>query len=742
MKIILLNPLWSFKKYLPLNLTELAGYIRHYSHHTVSIIDLNYELQEYMLLDDMMDRAVEIVHSQDPDIIGLSCNTIHVPFCVEFCKRYKKKYKTPIVLGGIHPTSSPKDMFSLTGADYIVRGEGEETLLELLNCIEQKQALHTIRGLSYRQKNKIYHNPERSLIKDLSILPFPAFDLILSYVNGTQSKNLDEVQYCASRGCPFGCIFCSANQVWKYQRRKPVKQVIKELLFLKNACKIACIQFWDDCLPLNHIWFGELMIELKKINIEWGCLSRIDVLNHNLLKKMRESGCKTIYHGMESGSDRLRKLLSKKINPNINNRSMASLISKEIDLGITPTCSFMVGIPTETKKEFYETIDFAYKLKMKGTIIQFWIMTPYPDTRAVRMYKNQLIKVDRWKRLQQTDVNTYDQFFLYRGFYERYYKLNPDYYMFKPKMKLKDFFTLYREGRDKLIGHSESYFVGKLYDYIKEKGNKKYFIGIEEKFRLKDTRKNNRKTAVLIKIQNVFFNHSAQLIERLKILKPRNCFISLDLTKKDFLKYRKSIYMFLQTLKDNHIKFILTKPIPPLNNPEQGFSQCAPKNCAECYELFKISKEGEIVLCTGKILFKEYSSLYRSLIYYFFLRLGVLEPRYQSSCYNFPKNKKVFIDLMQKYNKSNNYLDLAQKYLNAGDTKKSMNYITQCMRLGYAQERTHLLLGLCYEKDEEYKKAIDELRIAQKIYPYNSQIKTLLSSCYEQEREDLTRKRL
>lgn len=736
MKIVIVNPLWSFRNRPPINLAELAGYIREYGHFNVSIVDLNYELKKYIILDNMIEKAVEIVRAQKPDIIGLTCNTIHVPFCVEFCRAYKRKYKIPIVLGGMHPTFRPDRMFKLSGVDYIVRGEGEETFLELLNTISQKGEINKIRGLSYRYKNKIYHNPDRPLIKDLSKLPFPAYDLLLPYVHKIRQENekkdrIFEPYICASRGCPYGCIFCSSNRMWRYQRRKPIERIVEEIKYLKTKYKCSYIEFWDDCLPLNKAWFNGLLCELKKLKIIWFCSSRIDVLDYNLLRRMKDAGCNAIYHGLESGSIRIRKLLNKKLKPKVNNNVIAELVKKEIRIGIKTTCSFMVGVPTETEEEIHETIDFACELKKIGAIIQFWIMTPYPDIKAVTLYKENLIKFDRWKILRQSDINHYDQFYLYAKFYERYYKENPDFYMFKPNMEIKDFLKIYREGRQKL--KMEAYSGSRLYNYIKEKGDKKYFIGIERKIRL-DNINNIKGKAFFIAIQNNnFFNFSKKLVEKLKNLKPKNCFISVRIKKNDFCRSKINILRFIRNLKNNNIKFTITKPMPLVDVSDQRLSSIIPKNCADCYELFKVNSNGEIELCTGRKLCKEHYVYNRSSIYNSFIKLGILElglRRTKSLCPNLPKDKKSFQLIQKRYYKGIDYIDWAEKYFSAGNIKQCIKYINKAQRLDCGQDRIHLLLGLCYERNKKYNKAITELKIAEKMYPLNIQINISLLKCY------------
>jgi len=673
MKIVIVNPLWSSRNILPMNLAELAGYIRQCGNFDVSIIDLNYELKRYVIVGNIIEKSVEIVSAQKPDIIGLTCNTIHVPFCIEFCKEIKNKYKIPIVLGGIHSTFKPDSMFKLSGVDYIVRGEGEETFLELLNTINQGGEFNKIKGLSYRHKNKIFHNPDRPLIKDLSKLSFPAYDLLLPYVCKIRQENEEkdrifETYICASRGCSYGCIFCSSNRMWRHQRRKTIERIVEEIKYLKIHYKQDYIHFYDDCLPLNKAWFNSLLQELKKIKITWFCLSRIDILDYKLIKRMKNAGCNAIYHGVESGNTRIRKLLNKQLNPKVNNSVIAELVKKEVSIGIKSICSFMIGIPTETKEEIQETIDFAYELKKIGAIIQLWIMTPYPDIKAVILYKKDLIKLNRWKIIRQSDINDYDQFYLYRKFYERYYKENPDFSMFKPNMEIKDFLKIYREGRQKLGLRIHNY--SRLYNYIKENGDKKYFIGLGKKIRLNDI---------------------------------------------------------------NNLKFNIIKPMSQVDVLNKTLSYAVPDNCEDCCQLFKVNSNDEIELCTGKKLFKEHYALNRSEIYNYFIKLGIFEAEHRRAgflCPHFPKGEKSFQLLQKRYNLGVFYINEAKKYFLNENIKKCIKYINKVQRLGCGQDERHLFLGFCYERERKYKKAVDELKVAEKIYPENIQINISLLKCY------------
>jgi len=446
MRIVLVNPLWTKAAILPTNLAEIAGFVRAHGFSDTIIVDLNYELRDEAVSDRLVQKAVEIVASTYPDILGVTCNTVHVPFVVEFCRAWRRNCDTPVVLGGIHPTFRPREMLKLTGADFVVRGEGEQTFLQLLNALVDKRPVNKIPGLSYRKK-RICHTASRPLLSDLSALPFPAYDLLLPYRHG---KN--RIYLSGSRGCPFGCQFCSAHRMWGGQRRKSPVRIAEEIAWLRDRFDFGFIRFNDDCITLHRKWLHELLLKLHGMQINWDCYSRIDTIDERMMKEMKEAGCLLIYHGIESGSQRLRDMLGKKLAPEITSDYIIQTVKKERECGLLVYCSFMTAIPTETEAEMKETISLGLALKDLGATVQFWIMTPYPDIDAVERYRHDLIRLNRWQRLQQADVFAADQYFFYQHYYLNYKKENPDFYMFRPAMDLTRFFSLYKEGREMLCG--------------------------------------------------------------------------------------------------------------------------------------------------------------------------------------------------------------------------------------------------------------------------------------------------
>jgi anaerobic magnesium-protoporphyrin IX monomethyl ester cyclase len=341
-------------------------------------------------------------------------------------------------------------------ADIIVRGEGEETLVDLIRAIEKKRDLSEVPGISYRQRGIVHHTKERPLVKNLDDLPFPAYHL-LAPIEQYQPLNRSCVfSILASRGCSYRCIFCSANRQWKYQRRRSAENIIAEINFFIDRYGLGFVRFEDDDLTMKREWAMQLFTLLKGVPVRFDCLTRIDKVDNGLLQVMAEAGCEGIYHGVESASARLRKLLRKGFPDWMTNEYVKNMITREVALGLTPTVSAMIGIPTETEEEVKETFELMCDLKRLGAKTQLWMMTPYPDTEAVTLYRDHLIRIDRWKELRQFDVFSQVPREAYSNLIKKYDSLIPDNWMFKNAIddlgRMKE---LYLNGASKILGELE-----------------------------------------------------------------------------------------------------------------------------------------------------------------------------------------------------------------------------------------------------------------------------------------------
>lgn len=426
MKVLIVNPIWSFQNYPPLNLVELASYLIENGFKNTKILDLNFDLKNKFNIDNLVFKSTDKILKQKPDIICITCNAVQFPFVCELSKELKLKTKCPVVVGGVMASLDSKLVLKLTKADFAIKGEGELTLLELLRFVQKKTALKNINGLSYTDKTgKIINNKDRKLL-NLDDLPFPHFNLISKNL-----KNNKNIWFTASRGCAYKCKFCSGNDIWHFQRRKNPSVIERQLKTLKTKYGIKNFVFGDDCLTLNKNWLKELCFQIEPLKLKWGCLARIDLIDKEILKYIKKAGCRHIYHGIESGSEQVRKKLDKKMSD--SNISILNTIKTELKAGFSVTCSLMTGIPFETECDIIKTFELAKQIKKAGGHIQLWLLTPYHGLKILKEYKKQLVKIDRQSSNLQNDVFDKGQFFLYSGFINKYSKYNPDNFIFLPK---------------------------------------------------------------------------------------------------------------------------------------------------------------------------------------------------------------------------------------------------------------------------------------------------------------------
>lgn len=312
-----------------------------------------------------------------PDLVGISARTPMFKSAVEIAKIVKDwRSDCPIVWGGSHPTIMPEEVLSLPEADFLVCGEGERTLLDLVRALEEgKKDFLEIRGLSYKnQEGKIIKNLSRDYIHDLDELPMPARHLIFRedfYAPGTYGDLM------ASRGCPFFCTYCSAQSLWgRKMRYRSIASIIKELKILKNNYQCEIIRFIDDNLTLERTYIEELCHSLivEKLNIKWGCLSRVNLIDEKLLKLMTEAGCYRVDIGVESGSPRILEIIKK----NINLRDVLRVDKLFNKYDIAWTAFFITGFPYETMDDLKATADFMKEIDPYRLVLSNF--TPYPGT--------------------------------------------------------------------------------------------------------------------------------------------------------------------------------------------------------------------------------------------------------------------------------------------------------------------------------------------------------------------------
>lgn len=319
----------------PLGLLYIAACLEREGH-TVHVIDPR--------PSDSITKIAEVVIRHMPDLIGFTCLTPDIFRALDIANEIKKEWQGPIVFGGVHPTICPIETLECECVDYVVIGEGEETMCELCQKLSNGKAIHDVRGIGYKKNGKPCLTPPRPLIENLDNLPFPARHLMPSKwynspkIRDVATKSTEIVM--TGRGCLWNCIFCSSHLMWgrKVRRRSP-ENVMRELELLRSEIDIESVWFVDDTFTIKPEWvkhFCSLLIKENWKDFIWACQARVDTINREILSKMKRAGCVQVEYGVESGSEKVLKILRKGITP--EQVKTAFRITKEV--GLPCICHF------------------------------------------------------------------------------------------------------------------------------------------------------------------------------------------------------------------------------------------------------------------------------------------------------------------------------------------------------------------------------------------------------------------
>lgn len=319
-----------------------------------------------------------------PDIAGIYCNTSNYRRAIELAREIKDNFWVPVVLGGPHATSRPLEVLSNEEVDYVVVGEGEKTIVELMAGAD----LSSIKGLGFKTKGTPVLNPRRDLIQNLDSVHFPARHLVPMdkyRPSPNQYKRLPMTTMMVSRGCPFNCTFCDSEVIWtRSYRSRSVENVIGEIKQLINDYGIREINFWDDVWGVNKKWVEEFCdaVIKEKLDLTWCCEARVNTIDRETLKKMKSAGCWCIFYGVES----LDQEILDAINKRVTVEQITSALKWTKEAGLEIRANFILGLPLETPQKVKEMLK---KLcKMNPDNVKFNVLTPYPETAIYKQIKN------------------------------------------------------------------------------------------------------------------------------------------------------------------------------------------------------------------------------------------------------------------------------------------------------------------------------------------------------------------
>ena len=404
MKIVLVNPPYvnfegikeSAGHGAPLNLLYLAAYLRHHISCEVSILDAEIMGLSYLGIEEKLKEI-------SPDIVGLTSPTPAMKHVAKIAEIAKKMNRHCIVIvGGPHPSALPEQTAQIPNIDFVVIGEGELTLLELVEAIQSKETSFShIDGLAYKLDDKISITNRRSLIENLDTIPFPSRDLLnLKLYHSAPTKKVSSSEsstpILTGRGCPYNCIHCISKLIWqrRYRVRSP-KNIVDEIEECINKYNLTEFNFHDDTFTLveDHVINVCREIRRRDLDISWICFGRVGAISRNIIVEMKRAGCKKISLGIESGSQEILNLMRKNVTLDQISEDVKTVKGEGLDVH----ASFMLGNIGETRETAEKTIKFAKKLDIDNAT--FFITTPYPgtDLYKIALQKGHITQDTKWE---------------------------------------------------------------------------------------------------------------------------------------------------------------------------------------------------------------------------------------------------------------------------------------------------------------------------------------------------------
>jgi len=377
----------------PLGLLYMAGYLKSKSEHSVFALDAQMEGFQY---DAQFRKKIEEV---SPDLVGITVMTFTLIDAIKTIALVKEVEKSQnkkiyIVLGGPHVHIFPEETIGLRDVDFAVKGEGEIPFYKLIESLEGRGELSDIDGLVYIKEGKIINNPVGGLIENLDEMPFPDRELLsVEKYNSILSANQVVTTMFTSRGCPFQCAFCDRPHLGKKFRARSARSVVDEM---ETCLKLGIdeILVYDDTFTVDRQRTLDICAEIirRGLKFAWDIRARVDTVDEEVLAGLKRAGCARIHFGVESGTEKILKVLNKGIH--LEQIEKAFKAAKKS--GIETLAYFMIGAPTETREDILKTIAFAQKINPDYAHIT--ILTPYPGTLIYRQALSEgVIKNNYWQ---------------------------------------------------------------------------------------------------------------------------------------------------------------------------------------------------------------------------------------------------------------------------------------------------------------------------------------------------------
>lgn len=349
--------------------------------------------EEYEMIDGNVDpdpwaTIDALLASRRVDMLAVSVMPgLQVPQAVSVCRAVREKYpRIPIVWGGYFASLYTDACLNAKYIDFVVKGQGEDTLLELIEALRGTRDFARIRGLAFQDQFGLrVHTAERPL-KSPDDFPWPPYHRLNAskYIAHTFLGSRTAVHQ-ASIGCPFRCNFCGVVPVYDREKLESPARTAAILDHLQTAYGVNGIQFYDNNMFLKEDHAVELAERIRPLNMRWWCEARVDIVlrySDATLRKLREAGCVMIFFGVESGSDAALKNMKKQL----TTEQTLALAARIRQFDIIPEYSFIFGNPDDAERDVAENIAFIRRIKKLNPDVEIVVQTYVPTPQRAGTY--------------------------------------------------------------------------------------------------------------------------------------------------------------------------------------------------------------------------------------------------------------------------------------------------------------------------------------------------------------------
>jgi anaerobic magnesium-protoporphyrin IX monomethyl ester cyclase len=358
--------------YLPLGIAYLAANIQ-------DVVDGIECVDGNILSGESYEQAIATINS---DLICISATLLQMKEAARIANEIKARHpSSQVVIGGYGPHSLPlSDLFQMGKFDIFVKGEGELTLREVVDCLKRDGDLGAVSNLVFAHNNEVISTKPNPELLRLDSLPLPdrTFFDVPSYQRiWKQSTGMTSLHMITSRGCPFDCTFCDKTLTGRKYRSRAPKLIVDEMEQLWQRYQPDDIFLFDDLFTLRREQVLRVCREIKQrgLSLKWSAQGRVGLVNLEVLSALKDAGCAELFFGVESGSNRILSFFKK----GFTREQVIKTFAACQEVGLRAGAYLIVGVPGETKEDIDLTIDLMQKIK--PSLVNFSFLTPFPNTQ-------------------------------------------------------------------------------------------------------------------------------------------------------------------------------------------------------------------------------------------------------------------------------------------------------------------------------------------------------------------------